>query len=479
MNNLIIRIEIPRDAWNDKYMRILTVETITKVGEDVLICGWVNARRDMGKIVFLDLRDRSGIAQVVCVPSELDEKSLEDVKKVRLEYCVEIKGIAQERGAKQKNPDMATGNVEILAKELKILTESEAMPFDVSADTKVISEEMRLKYRYLDLRSERLKKNIEARHKMNLFLRNYFSDKGFLEIETPNLTKGTPEGAREFIVPSRLHQGNFYVLPQSPQQFKQLLMVGGMEKYFQIARCFRDEDQRGDRQPEFTQFDLEMSFVSREEIMRLIEGALVEMVEKLWPHLQIQEKPFPCITYKEAMDKYGSDKPDLRKKKDAGALAFAWVVDFPMFEKGDDGKLGAVHHPFTRPNSDDLKLLDKNPLKTRAAAYDIVLNGFEIGGGSLRIFEKELQKKVFELLGLTEQEIQSRFGHMLEAFTFGPPPHGGIALGMDRIIAILQGEENIREVMAFPKTGDARDLMMDAPSPLPEQALKDAHIKIA
>lgn len=459
-------------------MRIHTTETVDKIGQEVLLKGWVNARRDMGKIVFFDLRDRSGIVQVVCVPAELDEKSLDEVKKVRLEYCVELKGMVQERGAKQKNSDMPTGNVEILAKNFKILTESEAMPFDVSTDTKTINEEMRLKYRYLDLRSERLKKNLEARHQMNLFLRNYFSDKGFWEIETPDLTKGTPEGAREFIVPSRLHQGSFYVLPQSPQQFKQLLMVGGVERYFQVARCFRDEDQRGDRQPEFTQLDVEMSFISQEDIMRLMEDALVAMVEKLFPHLQIQEKPFPVITYKEAMDKYGNDKPDLRKKADSAALAFCWVVDFPLFEKGDDGKINAMHHPFTRPHNDDLNLLDKHPLQARAAAYDIVLNGFEIGGGSLRIFERELQKKVFELLGLSETEIQSRFGHMLEAFTFGPPPHGGIALGLDRIIAILQGEENIREVMAFPKTGDARDLMMNAPSPLPEQALDDVHIKL-
>ena len=443
-----------------------------------MLCGWVNARRNMSKIVFFDLRDRSGIAQVVCVPNELDESSNEDVKKTRLEYCVEIKGIVQERGAKQKNPEMPTGNVEILAKEVKILTESEAMPFDVSADTKIINEELRLKYRYLDLRSERLQKNIKVRHDLILFLRNYFSVLGFLEIETPNLTKGTPEGAREFIVPSRLHKHNFYVLPQSPQQFKQLLMVAGMEKYFQVARCFRDEDQRGDRQPEFTQFDVEMSFITQEDIMRLVEKALIELVEKLFPHLQIQEQPFPRLTYKEAMDKYGNDKPDLRKEKDAQTLAFGWVVDFPMFEKDKDGNLGAVHHPFTRPQDEDVALLDKKPLQARAAAYDIVLNGFEIGGGSLRIFERKLQKKVFELLGLSEEQIQSRFGHILEAFTFGPPPHGGIALGLDRIVAILQGEENIREVMAFPKTGDARDLMMNAPSPLPEQMLKDVHIKL-
>ena len=374
---------------------------------------------------------------------------------------------------------VTVGNVEILAKAMKVLTESEAMPFDVSTDTKIINEEIRLKYRYLDLRSQRLQKNIKVRHDLILFLRNYFSKQNFLEIETPSLTKGTPEGAREFIVPSRLHKHNFYVLPQSPQQFKQLLMVAGMEKYFQVARCLRDEDQRGDRQPEFTQFDVEMSFITQEDIMQLIEKAMIALADEQFPHLQIQERPFPRLTYKEAMDKYGNDKPDLRKNNDANNLAFGWVVDFPMFEKDKDGNLGAVHHPFTRPNNDDLNLLDSEPAQARAAAYDIVLNGFEIGGGSLRIFERELQKKVFELLGLSEEEIQSRFGHILEAFTFGPPPHGGIALGLDRIIAILQGEENIREVMAFPKTGDAQDLMMNAPSPLPAQALKDVHIKLS
>ncbi len=445
-----------------------------------MLKGWVNARRNMGKIAFLDLRDQRGIVQIVGVPSELDEQSNEELKKVRLEYCLEIKGVVQERGAKQKNPNMATGNVEILAKAIKILSESEPMPFAVDSDTKIIEEALRLKYRYLDLRSERLKNNIAARHNLNLFLRNYFADKGFLEIETPYLTKGTPEGAREFIVPSRQHKGEFYVLPQSPQQFKQLLMVGGLEKYFQIARCFRDEDQRGDRQPEFTQFDLEISFSTQEEILNLMENAVVGMVEKLFPHLTIQEKPFPRLTYQESIRKYGTDKPDLRAdKNDKNILAFCWVVDFPLFEMSEsEGKIVSVHHPFTRPLSEDLELLDKNPVQVRAAAYDLALNGFEIGGGSLRIHEKDLQKKVFDILGLPLQAIQDRFGHMLEAFTFGAPPHGGIALGIDRLLAILQGEENIREVIVFPKTGDARDLMMGAPSPLPQAALDDVHIRL-
>jgi len=461
-------------------MRIQNIETIDKVGQEVHLIGWVNARRDMGKIMFLDLRDRSAVIQVVGVPSEMDEKSVEDFKRTRLEYLVELTGVVQARGEKQKNPNMPTGTVEILAKELKVVSESQAMPFDVSQDTRVINEELRLKYRYLDVRSERLKNNLEMRHKMNQFLRNYLTEKNFWEIETPYITKGTPEGAREFLVPSRLHAGNFYVLPQSPQQFKQLLMVAGVEKYFQIARCFRDEDNRGDRQPEFTQLDMEMSFLGEKEIRDLIEEMTIKLVEKEFPHLHISQIPFPVLTYAEAMEKYGNDKPDLRKdKNDKTELAFGWVVDFPLFEKSEtDGNLTSAHHPFTRPQDNDLELLDSAPEKVKAYAYDLALNGFEVAGGSLRIFDHALQKKIFQILGVSEEDINIRFGHILEAFTFGVPPHGGIAFGLDRLIAILQGEENIREVIAFPKTGDAKDLMMGAPSTLPEQALSDVHIKI-
>lgn len=460
--------------------RIYTTETVDKIGEEVLLKGWVNARRDMGKIAFFDLRDRESIIQIVGVPAEIDESSNEEMKKARLEYLLEIRGVVQERGEKQKNLDMKTGTVEILAKEIKIISASEPMPFEVNEDTKQINEELRLKYRYLDLRSNRMKNNLKKRHDINLFLRNYFSDKGFWEIETPSLTKGTPEGAREFLVPSRAYPSNFYVLPQSPQQFKQLLMVSGVEKYFQIARCFRDEDQRGDRQPEFTQFDLEISFASQEDILNLMEKAMINLIEKMYPEKKIMTTLFPRLTHKEAMEKYDSDKPDLRNdKNDSNELAFAWIVDFPLFEKSDsENRLTSSHHPFTRPMDEDLHLLDSEPEKVRSFAYDLVLNGFEIGGGSLRIFKKDLQKKIFEILGLEQEEIQSRFGHILEAFTFGVPPHGGIALGLDRLIAILQNQENIREVIAFPKTGDARDLMMGAPASMPEDALNEANIKI-
>ncbi|HRY36531.1 MAG TPA: aspartate--tRNA ligase [Candidatus Magasanikbacteria bacterium] len=460
--------------------RIFSIETVNKIGEEVVLKGWVNARRNMGKIAFLDLRDKDGILQVVGVPSELDEQSNEELKKVRLEDLVELRGVVQTRGAKQINPDMPTGTVEILAKEIKVINETVALPFEISGDTREFSEPLRMKYRYLDLRSERMKKNIFNRHKINLFLRNYFSAKGFTEIETPYLTKGTPEGAREFLVPSRIYKGEFYVLPQSPQQFKQLLMVAGLERYFQIARCFRDEDQRGDRQPEFTQFDMEMSFTNQEEILNLLEEAMIKLVEEYYPEKKIMQKPFPRLTWQEAKDKYDSDKPDLRQDKtDKNELAFAWVVDFPMFEYSEEEKkLVAVHHPFTRPQEEDLSLLEKEPLKARAVAYDLVLNGFEVGGGSMRIHERDLQNKIFELLGLTKEEIESRFGHILEAFTFSPPPHGGLALGLDRLVMLLQGEENIREVMAFPKTSDARDLMMGAPSSVSPKALDDAHIKL-
>ena len=460
--------------------RIFSTETVNKVGEEVLLKGWINARRDMGKIAFFDLRDKDGILQVVGVPSELDEKSNEELKKIRLEDLIELRGVVQARGAKQINPDMPTGTVEILAKEIKVINETVALPFEVSGDTREFSEPLRMKYRYLDLRSERMKKNLVNRHKINLFLRNYFSGKGFTEIETPYLTKGTPEGAREFLVPSRLFKGEFYVLPQSPQQFKQLLMVAGLERYFQIVRCFRDEDQRGDRQPEFTQFDLEMSFTDQEEVLNLMEEAMIKLVEEQYGGKNIMQKPFPRLTYKEAMEKYGNDKPDLRKdKNDKNELAFAWVIDFPMFEKSEEEqKLVAVHHPFTRPQNEDLEILEKDPLKARAIAYDLVLNGFEVGGGSMRIHERDLQNKIFEILGLSKEEIESRFGHILEAFTFSPPPHGGLALGLDRLVMLLQGEENIREVMAFPKTSDARDLMMDAPSTLPSKSLDEANIKL-
>ncbi|MFA5134083.1 MAG: aspartate--tRNA ligase [Patescibacteria group bacterium] len=455
--------------------RILNIEAVKKIGEQVVLSGWVHARRDMGKVIFLDLRDKSGLMQIVCY----GEKITKIADKIRPEFVVKISGLVKERGEKNKNPKLATGTVEIEAQELEILNEAKTPPFELDKDTMSVNEETRLKYRYLDLRSERMHKNMELRDKVVNFLRNYLHRENFLEIETPNLTKGTPEGSREFIVPSRLHSGNFYVLPQSPQQFKQLLMVAGMERYFQIARCFRDEDQRGDRQPEFTQLDMEMSFIEQEDIISLNEKMIIELVKEVCPEKKISAIPFPRITYAESMEKYGNDKPDMRKdKNDPNELAFCWVVDFPMFEHSEtEGKTVAVHHPFTSPKSEDMELLDSEPLKARANAYDIVLNGVEIGGGSIRIHNRDLQNKIFEILGLKKNEIEERFGHMLEAFEYGAPPHGGLAWGLDRAVMLLANEPNVREVMAFPKTGDARDPMMSSPSPLPAKALKEVHIK--
>jgi aspartyl-tRNA synthetase len=459
--------------------RILGVETIDKVGQTVLLKGWVNARRNMGKIAFLDLRDRAGIVQLVGVPSELDEVSLENLKNVRPEWVIEIEGLVQERGEKQKNPNMPTGNVEVLIKKLTVLNTAETPPFEIDKDTKNINEELRLKYRYLDLRSERMQKNIRLRDSIVAFFRTYMRQHDFIEIETPILMKGTPEGSREYIVPSRLHEGKFYVLPQSPQQFKQLLMVAGFERYFQIARCFRDEDQRGDRQPEFTQLDFEMSFVKQEDILQFTEAMIIELVKQVTPHKKISTLPFPRLTYAESMQNYGSDKPDLRKdKSNPDELAFCWVLDFPMFEKDAEGSLQAMHHPFCSIKEGDEELLDVDPLKVRANSYDLVLNGYELSSGSIRIHQRSLQKKIFDLLSISEKEQESRFGHMLEAFTYGAPPHGGFAPGVDRIVMLLADEPNIREVIAFPKTGDARDLMMGAPSETTELVLKETHIKL-
>ena len=459
--------------------RTIISDTLKKVGKKVTVCGWVHVRRNMGKIIFIDLRDRSGILQVVFLP--MNKELLKQADELRPEFVAEISGTVQKRAPNAVNPKLPTGEIEILAEKLVILNAAKTAPFELDKDTSGVNEELRLKYRYLDLRSERMKNNILARHRIVKYLRDYLDKEDFAEIETPILTKGTPEGAREFIVPARLHPGKFYVLPQSPQQFKQLLMVAGLERYFQVAKCLRDEDQRGDRQPEFTQLDLEMSFVEREDVMALIEKMMIALVKNLYPDKKIQETPFPRISYKEAMAKYGNDRPDIRSdKNDPNLLAFCWVIDFPFFEKSEDGGWTFTHNPFSKamPEHHDRLMEKKNIGEILTSQYDIVLNGFEVGGGSIRNHEPEALKKVFEIMGMDEETINARFGHMIESFTYGAPPHGGIAWGLDRLVAILQNEPNIREVIAFPKTGDARDMMMGAPSELPESQLKDVHIQI-
>lgn len=461
--------------------RTLALATTGAVGQEVRLCGWVHARRDMGKLVFFDLRDASGLVQVVGVSAELAEEDKEKLKTLRPEWVVEIVGVVNERSAKQKNLGMPTGLVEVLAKEIVILNTSATPPFAIDQDTSAVNEELRLQYRYLDLRSERMQKNIRWRDKIISFFRDYMHRNDFVEIETPILMKGTPEGSREYLVPSRQQAGKFYVLPQSPQQFKQLLMVAGFERYFQVARCFRDEDQRGDRQPEFTQLDFEMSFVTQEDILQYTGAMFVELIQKLFPEKKISATPFPRLTYAESMAQYGNDKPDLRvNKDDPNELAFAWVVDFPMFEKDDDGNLATTHHPFCSIKEEDQAkfMAGEDLLSIRANAYDLVLNGYELASGSIRIHERVLQEKVFDLLKISPEQQQERFGHMLEAFSFGAPPHGGFAPGIDRLVMLLADEPNIREVIAFPKTGDARDPLTGAPAAVDPAALAEVHIQV-
>ncbi len=570
-------------------------------GQTVTLAGWVHRRRDHGALIFIDLRDREGIVQVV-VDAETAPEAHAIADTARVEYVLQVKGDVRARPEGLRNPKLPTGDVEVVAREVVILNPAKTPPFYINEDVPV-DEALRLKYRYLDLRRERMQRNIILRHNVVNAIREYLNRQGFLEIETPLLIKSTPEGARDFIVPSRLHPGKFYALPQSPQQLKQLLMVAGFEKYYQIARCLRDEDLRADRQPEFTQLDLEMSFVEQEDILDLIENMYIHLVETLFPEKHIKEIPFPRISYADAMAKYGSDKPDLRfgmefvdltdilgaseyrvfsqtaaqggqikgivvpgaagysRKeldnltqyvtpygakgiiwfafraegvrspaakflkegeihairaraqtrtgdlllviadqpdvlaaalgnlrlamgdklglRDPNELAFAWILEFPLLEwNEDEGRWEAMHHPFTSPIPEDWPLADTDPGKMRALAHDSVLNGWEVGGGSIRIHRREEQQKMFQLLGIGPEEAQEKFGHMLEAFEYGAPPHGGIALGLDRLVAIFANETSIREVMAFPKTTSAQDLMLGAPSPVSEDQLRELHLAI-
>jgi len=471
--------------------RIYTIKTIEKVGERVLVKGWVHARRDMGKIVFIDLRDKEGLLQVVLTPGDLSEFDYEAVKKVRPEWVVELEGEVQERGGKQVNENMSTGTVEVLAKTFKVINEAETLPFEIDKDTRVVNEELRLKYRYLDLRSERMSRNIKTRQQVFHYARNFLVGEGFTEIQTPILTKSSPEGARDYLVPSRKFLGKFFALPQSPQQYKQLLMVAGVERYFQIAPCFRDEDARADRSPgEFYQIDMEMSFMSQDDILEFTEKMFTKMVKELFPEKELTFESFPRLNYDDMMKEHGTDKPDLRKdKSNSNELAFAWVVNFPLFERQDQdknsedhfhGTKGAwapSHHMFTRPRDEDLSLLESDPGKVYAYQHDLVLNGLEVGGGSVRIHDPKLQDKIFDLIGFNAED-KKKFAHLLEAFKYGAPPHGGIAPGLDRLVSILAGEQNIREVIAFPLMSEARDPLMDSPAEVASEQLNDLGIEL-
>ena len=461
-------------------MRTLIKEIIAKQGETVVLEGWVRNRRDHGKLIFIDMKDRSGLVQVVFLPKP--EEVHEQASSLRNEWVIRLTGVVNKRPENMVNNDQEFGAYEIQATGLEVLNKAEDLPISVDTDGKEISEEVRMKYRALDLRRDRMNDNLRMRAKAINFFRNYLTDLDFVEIETPVLGKATPEGARDFLVPSRVYPGKCYALPQSPQQYTQLLMVGGLERYYQIAKCFRDEDTRGDRQPEFTQLDMEMSFVDREAVMGVVEDMLIKLVETHYPEKRIQQKPFPRITYKDAMEQYGNDRPDMREdKNDPNLLAFCWVIDFPFFEKDEEtGGWTFTHNPFSAPQPEHMEWLmnKENVGDILTTQYDIVLNGYEIGGGSIRNHRPEALRKVLEIMGFSDEKIQSDYGHMLEAFKYGAPPHGGIAPGVDRIIMLLQGEPNIREVMAFPKTGDGRDLMMEAPSEFTERQLNELQIKV-
>lgn len=446
-------------------------DIVEKIDQEVELYGWVESKRDHKKIIFIDLRDRSGVVQVVGDQS---------FKKLNEEDVVYIKGIVKKRPEKLINPKIKTGEIEVQAKNFKILNKTKPLPIPVTGDGYNLDEEIRLKYRYLDLRRARMYKNLSFRSKFINELRQFLFKKGFLEIETPILSETTPEGARDFIVPSRLQPGKFYALPQSPQQYKQLLMVSGIERYFQIARCFRDEDPRADRAyGEFTQLDIEMSFVKREDVMSLVEEMIIEVYQKL--DIPIKEKPFPVLTYKEALEKFGKDKFDLRTKeeKEKNIQAFAWVVDFPFFEKTDEGWT-FTHNPFSSPKEEFMEdLLNKRNIgNILANQYDLVCNGFEVGGGSIRNHQPEALRAVFEIMGLKKEEIDLKFGHMIEALGYGAPPHGGIAPGVDRLLTCILGEKNVREVIAMPMTSGGKTAIMNAPSKVSEEKLKELGIKL-
>ena len=455
------------------------IDVLSHIGKEIELYGWVDTVRDHRKIVFVDLRDRTGIVQVV---------GGEDFKTLSCEDVVYIKGLVKKRPDKLVNPKLATGTVEVETKSLKIITKAQPLPIPISSNGYDVNEESRLKYRYLDIRRPRMLRNLILKSQSTLFIRNYLSKLDFIEVETPILTKTTPEGARDFLVPSRLQKGNFYALPQSPQQYKQLLMVGGIERYFQFARCFRDEDPRKDRAyGEFTQLDLEMSFIEQNDILTLIENMFTKLVAILFPEKFISQSPWPRLSHSDTKKKYGTDKPDLRKdKNNPNELAFSWTIDFPLFTEQSDedffhgsgkAKFAPSHHMFTAPHPDDIPLLNTDPLKVRGLQHDLVLNGFEVGGGSIRIHQSKVQNKVFDLIGFTAEQ-KKQFDHMLEAFSYGVPPHGGIAPGIDRFLMGALGEPSIREVIAFPASSGGKISVMDAPTPATNEQLNELGIRV-
>jgi aspartyl-tRNA synthetase len=451
--------------------RTLALNSPGQTEQEILLQGWVNSRRDHGKIMFLDLRDRSGLVQLVSDKSQGNAKP---------EDCIEVIGVVHSRPEAMVNPKLATGKIEVEVKKMTILSHARELPFPLDTDGYDIKEEIRLKYRYLDLRRQRLQRNIKLRSKMVDLIRQYLFSQDFTEIETPMLTKSTPEGSRDFVVPSRLQPGKFYALPQSPQQYKQLLMVAGFERYFQIARCMRDEDLRADRGFEHTQVDIEMSFSSRDDVMALDEGMLITVIEALG--YKIKQKPFPVFTYAQAIQKFGADKFDLRTDVDRknGVLALAWVIDFPFFEKDKDGAWTFTHNPFSdpKPEHKDWLLKKEHIAEIVTTQYDIVCNGYEIGGGSIRSHDPEILKNVFEIIGHSPENIEKQFGHMLEAFGFGVPPHGGLAHGVERLLMTLTGEPYLREVVAFPQTSNGQISVMDAPSELSSAQLEELGLDV-
>ena len=461
-----------------RMMRIFVEETPGKIREHVLLAGWVSVRRDHGKLIFIDLRDASGVLQLVFTPK--DAELYVEAQRLRPEWVIRVEGVIKERPKGMENPDIPTGMIELPVLKLEILSEAVTPPFPVDSDGHDIDEELRLQYRYLDLRRPRMQKNIRLRHQVTTVVRGYLNKNNFVEIETPLLTKTSPEGARDFLVPSRLYPGKFFALPQAPQQYKQLLMIAGFERYYQIARALRDEDPRGDRQFEHTQIDLEMSYAEERDVFDVVEGMMIAIADACGK--KIFEKPFPVFTHEEAMQKFGADKFDLRQEpKDPNVLAFAWVTDFPLFERDEAEKRWTFgHNPFSAPKPEHVeKLMKGEELESlRARQYDLVCNGYELASGGVRISNPAVQRKVFEIMGLTPEETEERFGHLIRAYEYGAPPHAGIAPGLDRLIMILAGEPNISEVIAFPKTGNARDPMMGSPSEVDPKQLKELHIRI-